>query len=59
MCMFQGTGNGRYSDLQKAIENAPRDKKITIAITGGVWKKPKLSKRKNIELVLLRGAKFE
>ena len=53
------TGNGRYSDLQKAIENAPRDKKITIAITGGVWKKPKLSKRKNIELVLLRGAKFE
>ena len=53
------TGNGRYSDLQKAIENAPRDKKITIAITGGVWKKPKLSKRKNIELVLQRGAKFK
>lgn len=53
------TGNGQYFDLSKAIENIPADKRTTIAITGGVWKKPVVPKGKKIKFIMLRGARFE
>lgn len=52
------SGNGQFDDLQRAVESAPLKKKTTIAVTGGVWKRPDVPKGKKIKFVLLRGAKF-
>ena len=51
-------GNGQFMNLSKAIEAAPAEKKTTIAITGGEWKKPTSTNGKKIKFSLLRGAKF-
>ena len=53
------TGNGQYSDLQKALDNVPEGKRTTVAITGGRWKKPVVAKGKKVKFVMLRGASFE
>lgn len=53
------TGCGQFMDMQKAINSVPANKKLTVAISGGTWQKPKLPKGKKVKFVLLRGAKFE
>ncbi len=53
------TGNGQFFDLDKATESIPAGKRTTVAVTGGIWKKPVLPKGKKVKFVLLRGARFE
>lgn len=51
-------GNGQFADLESAVASAPKGRKVTIAVSGGEWKKPKATKGKKVKFVLTRGAKF-
>ncbi len=44
-------GTGRYFDLQKAIDEVPEGKKVTILLCDGEWQKPIISEGKDIEII--------
>ncbi len=44
-------GKGLYFDLQKAIDEAPEGKKVTILLGDGEWKRPTIPEGKDIEIV--------
>lgn len=51
-------GSGQFDDLESAVASAPKGRKVTIAVSGGEWKKPEAMKGKKVKFVLTRGAKF-
>ena len=51
-------GHGNYMDLQKAIDEAPDNKKTTIRVLNGEWKRPYLPKNKKIKLSISENAKL-
>lgn len=51
-------GCGEYTDLQKAVDAVKPGKKVTVAVVGGSWKKPKVKGGRKVKFVMLRGAEF-
>lgn len=52
-------GVGDYFDIQKAVDNAPAGKKVTVQLFSGEWKKPNVPKEKKVKFILRNGAKLE
>ncbi len=51
-------GHGNYMDLQNAVDDAPENKKTTIRLLNGEWKKPVLPKGKKIKYSISENAKL-
>lgn len=51
-------GSGMYLDLQKAVDDAPSDKNITILVCEGKWQKPEVPKGKKIKFVMRSNAEW-
>lgn len=49
-------GSGDYFDIQKAVDMSPANKKTTILVRKGTWKRPLLSKDKKIKFIMQSGA---
>lgn len=49
-------GSGMYLDLQKAVDDAPSGKDITILVCEGKWQKPEVPKGKRIKFVMRSNA---
>lgn len=52
-------GKGLYFSPQDAVDNAPYNKKTTIVINKGTWKKPAVPKGKRVKFVMCKGAHWE
>lgn len=52
-------GIGDYFDIQKAVDNAPVGKKVSIQLFSGEWEKPDVPKGKKVRFILRNGAKWK
>ena len=51
-------GTGLYTDLQKAVDEAPTDVETIISVSKGTWQRPTIPNNKRIKIVLRQGAKW-
>lgn len=52
------SGHGNFFDIQKAVDNAPAGKRVTILTGAGEWKKPVVAKGKKIKFIMREGASW-